>query len=68
MSVAMTNCGSFGWVTDRFGYRYDNVDPESRRPRPEMAASFRSLAVSAAKEAGFPNFVPDACHLLRRPE
>ena len=29
MSVAMTNCGSVGWVTDRSGYRYDGVDPES---------------------------------------
>ena len=27
MSVAMTNCGSVGWVTDRTGYRYDGVDP-----------------------------------------
>ena len=22
MSVAMTNCGGFGWLTDRSGYRY----------------------------------------------
>ena len=29
MSVAMTNCGNAGWVTDRTGYRYDGVDPES---------------------------------------
>ena len=27
MSVAMTNCGSVGWVTDRTGYRYDPLDP-----------------------------------------
>ena len=27
MSVAMTNCGAFGWVTDRSGYRYDADDP-----------------------------------------
>ncbi|MDP3693490.1 alpha-ketoglutarate-dependent dioxygenase AlkB, partial [Bradyrhizobium sp.] len=32
MSVAMTNCGSAGWVTDRSGYRYAAVDPESRAP------------------------------------
>ncbi len=32
MSVAMTNCGSFGWVTDRTGYRYDAIDPESGHP------------------------------------
>ena len=23
MSVAMTNCGNAGWVTDRTGYRYE---------------------------------------------
>ena len=27
MSVAMTNCGSAGWITDRSGYRYDRNDP-----------------------------------------
>ncbi len=27
MSVAMTNCGRIGWVTDRTGYRYDANDP-----------------------------------------
>ena len=32
MSVAMTNCGSFGWVTDRSGYRYDAVDALSGKP------------------------------------
>lgn len=65
MSVAMTNCGNLGWVTDRSGYRYDNVDPESRRPWPTMPASFRSLAVSAAQQAGFAGFVPDACLVNR---
>ena len=48
MSVAMTNCGSAGWVTDRGGYRYDGVDPESRAPWPAMPASFRALAAKAA--------------------
>lgn len=65
MSVAMTNCGRLGWVTDRSGYRYDSVDPESYRPWPVMPASFLSLAVSAAKEAGFAGFVPDACLINR---
>jgi alkylated DNA repair protein (DNA oxidative demethylase) len=32
MSVAMTNCGVAGWVTDRTGYRYDRIDPETRKP------------------------------------
>ena len=29
MSVAMTNCGPLGWVTDRKGYRYTSTDPET---------------------------------------
>ena len=65
MSVAMTNCGAAGWITDRRGYRYTAADPESGRPWPEMPAAFRALAGAAAAEAGFPNFVPDACLINR---
>lgn len=65
MSVAMTNCGAAGWVTDRSGYRYDASDPESGQPWPSMPASFLQLAVSAATEAGYPDFVPDACLINR---
>ena len=36
MSVAMTNCGSFGWVTDRTGYRYEAGDPLTGMPWPAM--------------------------------
>ncbi len=57
MSVAMTNCGAAGWVTDRRGYRYEATDPESGRTWPEMPSCFRALAVSAAVEAGFQSFV-----------
>lgn len=65
MSVAMTNCGPFGWVTDRTGYRYDAVDPESGRNWPRMPASFLRLAKDAAAQAGFDGFVPDACLVNR---
>jgi len=65
MSVAMSNCGSLGWVTDRTGYRYSAIDPETNRAWPEMPQAFRKLAESAANEAGFPNFVPDACLINR---
>jgi len=65
MSVAMTNCGSLGWVTDRSGYRYDPIDPETRKPWPAMPASFLRLARTAAEEAGFANFSPDACLINR---
>ena len=65
MSVAMTNCGVAGWVTDRTGYRYDRNDPETGKPWPEMPASFLQLATEAATEAGYPDFVPDACLINR---
>ncbi len=65
MSVAMTNCGDFGWVTDRRGYRYDGLDPESGRPWPALPAVFQELAGRASAEAGFKVFVPDACLINR---
>jgi alkylated DNA repair protein (DNA oxidative demethylase) len=65
MSVAMTNCGTLGWITDRTGYRYDAIDPESGRKWPAMPAAFLTLAKSAAVEAGFEGFVPDACLINR---
>jgi DNA oxidative demethylase len=65
MSVAMTNCGSAGWVTDRSGYRYDARDPEAEKPWPAMPPSFCRLAAQAAAEAGFSGFAPDACLINR---
>lgn len=65
MSVAMTNCGALGWVSDRSGYRYDAADPDTGRPWPEMPAAFLDLAVRAAAEAGFPQYRPDACLINR---
>lgn len=65
MSVAMTNCGSAGWVSDAHGYRYDPRDPQSGEPWPAMPASFLALAADAAARAGFPGFVPDACLINR---
>ena len=65
MSVAMTNCGSVGWVTDRIGYRYDGVDPESGKPWPAMPPSFRRLAGQAAAAADFDGFCPEACLINR---
>ena len=61
MSVAMTNCGRVGWVTDRTGYRYDPRDPDSGSPWPAMPDLFLTLARETAEEAGFAGFVPDAC-------
>ena len=61
MSVAMTNCGAAGWITDRSGYRYGALDPLSGRPWPLMPVVLSSLATAAAAKAGFAAFVPDAC-------
>jgi len=65
MSVAMTNCGRVGWVSDRTGYRYDPTDPESGLPWPPMPEAFQKIAVLAAAEAGFAEYDPDACLINR---
>ena len=65
MSVAMTNCGRVGWVTDRTGYRYDINDPDAGTPWPPMPPVFRELADQAASRAGFSGFAPDACLINR---
>jgi alkylated DNA repair protein (DNA oxidative demethylase) len=65
MSVAMTNCGPLGWVTNRSGYRYSSVDPESGKSWPDMPGCFVELASTAAAAGGFANFTPDACLINR---
>ena len=65
MSVAMTNCGALGWVSDSRGYRYDAIDPERGTAWPAMPASFRAIAQAAAARAGFDGFAPDACLVNR---
>lgn len=57
-SVAMTNCGSLGWVSDRTGgYRYQATHPLTGRPWPAMPEAvlqiWRSLADYPA--------LPEAC-------
>jgi alkylated DNA repair protein (DNA oxidative demethylase) len=61
MSVAMTNCGAAGWITDRSGYRYGPLDPLSGRPWPPLPGPLARLATDAAAKAGFAAFVADAC-------
>lgn len=65
MSVAMSNCGPLGWVTDETGYRYSPFDPLSGQRWPAMPESFSQLAQDAASEAGFRDFEPDACLINR---
>jgi DNA oxidative demethylase len=65
MSVALTNCGFLGWISDRTGYRYDAIDPESGKRWPQMPPVFLKLAQHAASRAGFENYRPDACLVNR---
>jgi alkylated DNA repair protein (DNA oxidative demethylase) len=65
MSVAMTNCGHYGWVSDEHGYRYSTVDPETGRPWPALPLVLAALAEKAAALAGYAAFAPDACLVNR---
>ncbi|WP_426610202.1 DNA oxidative demethylase AlkB [Bradyrhizobium sp. McL0616] len=65
MSVAMTNCGERGWITDHTGYRYDPIDPRTGAPWPAMPPVFLDLARGAAEQGGFTGFAPDACLVNR---
>src|SRR5690349_18004679 len=65
MSVAMTNCGAYGWVSDERGYRYSPTDPDTGRPWPALPAVLADLAGRAAAAAGFDGFTPDACLVNR---
>jgi len=65
MSVAMTNCGRVGWVSDSSGYRYDPVNPNTGAPWPVMPRAFLDIAGCAAAAAGFANYNPDACLINR---
>lgn len=61
MRAAMTNCGALGWISDNKGYRYDANDPQTGNPWPAMPNRFLQLAINAAAECGYKNFMPDAC-------
>ena len=65
MSVAMTNCGPLGWSTDSRGYCYAAIDPLTGQPWPAIPAVFLTLAKTAASQAGYPEFSPDACLINR---
>jgi alkylated DNA repair protein (DNA oxidative demethylase) len=65
MSVAMTNCGAFGWVSDASGYRYSPTDPDTGRAWPALPPVLVDLAGRAAAAAGFHGFRPDACLVNR---
>ena len=61
MSAEQTNCGQWGWVTDKAGYRYADRDPLTGVAWPAMPLLFRQIAQTAAEQAGYARFEPDAC-------
>ncbi len=65
LSASLSSCGAWGWTTDRSGYRYSAVDPQSGRPWPAMPEVLHRLAVDAAQTAGFEHFTADACLINR---
>jgi alkylated DNA repair protein (DNA oxidative demethylase) len=65
MSVAISNCGAWGWVSDRRGYRYSATDPVTKRPWPALPPQIEAAACAAAAAAGYPDFHADACLVNR---
>lgn len=65
MQVAMSNCGEFGWVSDRRGYRYARLDPQTGQPWPPLPPVFLALAADAAGAMGFAEYRPQACLINR---
>jgi DNA oxidative demethylase len=65
MSIAITNCGTVGWISDRKGYRYAEMDPQTGQTWPPMPALFSELAKRAAQAAGFSRFDSDSCLINR---
>lgn len=61
MSVALTNCGTYGWHSDAKGYRYELFDPLTEQPWPNIPKAFHVLATTVAAEVGFKGFNPDCC-------
>ena len=57
-SVRMSNCGPFGWVSDRAGgYRYQTLHPETGKPWPKIPAA----ALQAWTDLAAYAFAPEAC-------
>lgn len=67
-SVRMTNCGPLGWVSDRAGYRYQPLHPETGEPWPAIPPVLLQLwadvsGCSAPPEACLVNFYDETAKL-----
>jgi alkylated DNA repair dioxygenase AlkB len=58
MSVAMSNCGSLGWIRDRTGYRYDEINPEANRPWPTNAHGISRARSNCRRRGRLPELRP----------
>ncbi|MFD2239159.1 alpha-ketoglutarate-dependent dioxygenase AlkB family protein [Aureimonas populi] len=56
-SVRMTNCGPLGWVSDRQGYRYQELHPVTGEPWPPIPQALLDLWAEVAGHAA----PPQAC-------
>jgi alkylated DNA repair protein (DNA oxidative demethylase) len=61
MSVAMTNFGEVGWVTDARGYRYEARHPLTGRPWPPIPGRLTALWAELCD----PEVPPDCCLVNR---
>ncbi|GBR38345.1 DNA repair protein for alkylated DNA [Neoasaia chiangmaiensis NBRC 101099] len=65
LSAEMSNCGIWGWHSDRQGYRYVSADPMTGGPWPSIPEVMRALAADMACRAGYENFEPQLCLINR---
>lgn len=56
-SVRMTNCGPYGWVSDKSGYRYQKTHPDTGQAWPDIPQSLLDLW----KNIIGPQWQPEAC-------
>ena len=58
LSVQMTNCGKFGWLTDqKGGYRYQEMHPETGKPWPPIPDEILDIWASLLPDQP----LPEAC-------
>jgi len=61
MSSKLSNCGTWGWYSDKTGYFYCKTNPVNQLPWPELPDTFRKAAMRYAEKSGYSNFKPNAC-------
>jgi alkylated DNA repair protein (DNA oxidative demethylase) len=58
----MTNCGDWGWLSDRQGYRYTQINPMTQQPWPPLIPSIVTLIDFLKLQGYIPkDFKPETC-------